>query len=165
MPPQIPGATYVGSLPACEQCHQDTYRGFNTATHHHLKAPGTNAMRLLGVNPAAMGRAARTVASGGALNTIINPRQSPQVCFLQCHLDKQAEFNLPSHHPVVEGNMSCGDSHDPHKGPVIEGGDTELMSPNDVCAKCSHGAIRAVLCFPMKQCAKAASPAIIRMGA
>ena len=29
-PPQIPGATYVGSA-ACEQCHQDTFRGFNTA--------------------------------------------------------------------------------------------------------------------------------------
>src|SRR5580698_1816469 len=45
MPPQIPGATYVGSE-ACAQCHQDEYQGFNTATHYHLQAPGTNAMYI-----------------------------------------------------------------------------------------------------------------------
>jgi len=132
MPPQIPGATFVGSA-ACEQCHQDTYRGFNTATHYRLKAPGTNAMDI-GCE-SCHGPGSQHIASGGAPNTIINPGKSPQVCF-QCHVDKQAEFNLPSHHPVVEGHMSCGDCHDPHKGSVIPGGSTELMSLNEICTKC-----------------------------
>jgi predicted CXXCH cytochrome family protein len=132
MPPQIPGATFVGSE-ACEQCHQETFRGFQTATHYHLKAPGTNAM-FVGCE-SCHGPGSLHVQSGGGPNTIINPAKSPQVCF-QCHLDKQAEFNLPSHHPVVEGHMSCGDCHDPHKGNVIPGGGTELNSPNDTCTKC-----------------------------
>jgi predicted CXXCH cytochrome family protein len=132
MPPQIPGATYVGSE-ACAQCHQDKYQGFNTATHYHLEAPGTNAM-YIGCE-SCHGPGSLHVQSGGAPNTIINPGKSPQVCF-QCHLEKQAEFNLPSHHPVLEGNMSCGDCHDPHKGSVVPGGGTELMSLNDICTKC-----------------------------
>jgi predicted CXXCH cytochrome family protein len=132
IPPQIPGATYVGSE-ACEQCHQEIYHGFNTATHYHLKAPGTNAM-FVGCE-SCHGPGSLHVESGGAPNTIINPGKSPQVCF-QCHVDKQAEFNLPSHHPVVEGKMSCADCHDPHKGNVIPGGGTELMSLNDICTKC-----------------------------
>jgi len=131
-PPQIPGATYVGSE-ACEQCHQDTYRGFNTATHYRLKAPGDNA-RNIGCE-SCHGPGSLHVESGGAPNTILNPRKSPQTCF-QCHLDKQAEFNLPSHHPVIEGKASCGDCHDPHKGSMIMGGGTELMSQNEICAKC-----------------------------
>lgn len=131
-PPQIPGATYVGSA-ACEQCHQDTFRGFNTATHYHLKAPGDNA-KDIGCE-SCHGPGSVHVSSGGVPNTIVNPRKSPEVCF-QCHLDKQGEFNLPSHHPVIEGKISCGDCHDPHKGSVIEGGGTALMSQNEVCAKC-----------------------------
>jgi predicted CXXCH cytochrome family protein len=131
-PPQIPGATFVGSA-ACEQCHQDTYRGFHTATHYRLKAPGTNAMNI-GCE-SCHGPGSQHVESGGAPNTIVNPGKSPQVCF-QCHVDKEGEFNLPSHHPVVEGHMSCGDCHDPHKGPVIPGGGTELTSLNDLCTKC-----------------------------
>jgi predicted CXXCH cytochrome family protein len=131
-PPQIPGATYVGSE-ACEQCHQETYRDFDTATHYHLKAPGTNAM-YIGCE-SCHGPGSLHVQSGGAPNTIVNPRKSPEVCF-QCHLEKQGEFNLPSHHPVIEGRMSCADCHDPHKGSVIEGGGTQLMSQNEVCVKC-----------------------------
>ena len=130
-PPQIPGATYVGSE-ACAECHQDIYRDFNTATHYHLKAPGTNAM-FVGCE-SCHGPGSLHVESGGAPNTIINPGKSPQVCF-QCHVDKEAEFNLPSHHPVIEGKMSCADCHDPHKGNVIPGG-TELASLNSLCTKC-----------------------------
>jgi len=133
MPPQIPGATYVGSE-ACAQCHQNEYQGFNTATHYHLKAPGTNAM-FVGCE-SCHGPGSLHVQSGGAPNTIINPGKSPQVCF-QCHVDKEAEFNLPSHHPVIEGNMSCGDCHDPHKGDVIPGGDHHADQAQPVAKQAS----------------------------
>lgn len=131
-PSQIPGATYVGSE-ACAECHQDIYQGFKTATHYHLMAPGTNAM-YVGCE-SCHGPGSVHVESGGAPNTIVNPQKSPEVCF-QCHVDKRAEFNLPSHHPVIEGKISCGDCHDPHKGNVIPGGGTELMTENEICTKC-----------------------------
>jgi predicted CXXCH cytochrome family protein len=160
-PPQIPGATFVGSE-ACETCHQDIYRkGFATATHFRLKAPGDNAKNI-GCE-SCHGAGSLHVASGGAPNTIINPRKSPETCF-QCHLDKRGQFNLPSHHPVIEGKISCGDCHDPHKGSVIEGGGTELMSPNDVCTKC-HTRRRVRSCSSMRRCAKAAPRATTRTAA
>jgi predicted CXXCH cytochrome family protein len=132
IPPQIPGATYVGSE-ACEQCHEDVTKGFKSATHYHLMAPGDNAKNI-GCE-SCHGPGSKHVDSGGGPNTIVNPRKSPETCF-QCHLDKKAQFNLPSHHPVIEGKVSCGDCHDPHKGSVIKGGGTELMGKNDICAKC-----------------------------
>lgn len=131
-PPQIPGAKYIGSE-ACEQCHEEIYKGFPTATHYKLKAPGDNAKNI-GCE-SCHGPGSIHSDSGGAPNTIINPRKSPETCF-QCHTDKRAQFNLPSHHPVIEGKISCGDCHDPHKGSMIRGGGTEMMSQNDVCAKC-----------------------------
>jgi predicted CXXCH cytochrome family protein len=131
-PPQIPGATYVGSE-ACETCHQDIAHGFITATHFKLKAPGDNAKNI-GCE-SCHGPGSIHVASGGAPKTIINPGKSPETCF-QCHLDKRGQFNLPSHHPVLEGKITCADCHDPHKGDIIAGGGTELASQNDVCIKC-----------------------------
>lgn len=131
-PPQIPGATFVGSE-ACETCHQDVYHHFVTATHFKLKAPGDNAKNI-GCE-SCHGPGSVHVAAGGGPRTIINPGKSPQVCF-QCHLDKQGQFNLPSHHPVLEGKVTCSDCHNPHQGTVVEGGGTNLLSPNDVCFKC-----------------------------
>jgi predicted CXXCH cytochrome family protein len=135
-PPQIPGATFVGS-DACETCHQDIAKGFVTATHYHLKAPGDNAKNI-GCE-SCHGPGSLHVESGGAPKTIVNPGKSPETCF-QCHVDKKSQFNLPSHHPVVEGKITCGDCHDPHKGSVIanggSGGGTELTSSNEVCTRC-----------------------------
>lgn len=131
-PPQVQGATFVGSE-ACETCHQDIYHNFVTATHFKLKAPGDNAKNI-GCE-SCHGAGSVHVASGGGPKTIINPGKSPQVCF-QCHLDKQAQFNLPSHHPVLEGKVTCADCHDPHKGDAVTGGGTNLAGQNDVCFKC-----------------------------
>ena len=131
-PSQIPGATYVGSE-ACAQCHDEISHGFVSATHNHLKAPGENAKNV-GCE-SCHGPGSVHVAAGGGPGTIVNPRKSPETCF-QCHLDKKAQFNLPSHHPVLEGKVSCGDCHDPHKGSAIKAGGTELMGQNEICAKC-----------------------------
>ena len=36
-----------------------------------------------------------------------------QVC-VSCHKDVRAQMNKPSHHPVIEGKMSCASCHNPH---------------------------------------------------
>jgi hypothetical protein len=43
MLPDVPGAKYIGSK-ECEQCHEELYRGFQTADHSRLIAEGTNAL-------------------------------------------------------------------------------------------------------------------------
>jgi predicted CXXCH cytochrome family protein len=131
-PPQIAGAQFVGSK-ECAQCHENITRGFRTATHATLVAQGPNAKEM-GCE-SCHGPGSLHVKSGGASGTIVNPRRSPETCF-QCHLDKRGQFNLPSHHPVLAGQMSCSDCHDPHRGSVLPEGGTKLVRMNESCLKC-----------------------------
>lgn len=137
-PPSVPGASFAGTE-SCAQCHEQIVRDFHTSTHALLKASGDNAINV-GCE-SCHGPGSRHNESGGAHHTIINPRKSPETCF-QCHLDKGAEFRLPHRHPVVEGKVSCGDCHNPHKGPAVIGGGTMLASESQTCGQChtaQHG--------------------------
>lgn len=131
-PPEIPGAEFVGSE-SCAQCHENITRDFPTATHAKLRASGTNAFNM-GCE-ACHGPGSIHNETGGARATIINPKKSPETCF-NCHLDKRGEFNLPHHHPVLEGKMSCADCHNPHKSHAIIAGGTSLMGENETCFQC-----------------------------
>jgi predicted CXXCH cytochrome family protein len=133
VPPSIPGATFVGTK-ACADCHEEIVRDFKTADHARLMANGKNTENA-GCE-SCHGAGSKHVASGGAANTIVNPRKSPETCF-QCHLEVRAKFNLPHHHPVLEGKISCADCHNPHKGSVIKGGGAmNEMGKNDTCFQC-----------------------------
>jgi predicted CXXCH cytochrome family protein len=131
-PPQIPGAHFIGSA-ACADCHEEITRDFRTADHARLKAPGDNA-KDAGCE-SCHGPGSIHNDTGGAANTIINPRKSPETCF-QCHQDKRGDFNLPNHHPLLEGQISCGDCHEPHKGSSHRGGGTLLASADETCLRC-----------------------------
>lgn len=141
-PPSVPGAQFAGSE-SCSQCHQAITEHFDTATHSRLKAAGPNAANI-GCE-SCHGPASIHNQSGGARGTIINPRKSPETCF-QCHLEMAGRFQLASHHPVIEGKVSCGDCHNPHKGPAIIGGGTSLSVEQDTCGRC-HVAQRGPFVF------------------
>jgi len=142
-PPSIVGAEFVGSE-ACETCHESITRNFRTAIHARLKAPGDNAKEM-GCETC-HGPGSLHVSSGGDKSKIVNPRRSPDTCF-QCHLEVRARFEMPHHHPVLEGKMSCADCHNPHEGRAIKGGGTSLpqqvkgggtllLGQNDTCFQC-----------------------------
>jgi predicted CXXCH cytochrome family protein len=142
-PPSIPGAEFVGSE-ECATCHEAITRDFRTATHARLKAPGDNAKNM-GCE-SCHGPGSLHVKSGGERGTIVNPKKSPTTCF-QCHMEVRAKFDLPHHHPVLEGKVSCADCHNPHKGDAIKGGGTNLpqslkgggmalLSQNETCFQC-----------------------------
>ena len=132
-PPSIPGATFVGSK-ACEDCHEPITKDFKTSDHARLMAHGKNAENV-GCE-SCHGPGSKHVASGGASKTIVNPKKSPETCF-QCHLEVRAKFNLPHHHPVLEGKISCSDCHNPHKGSMIKGGGAmNEFGKNDTCFQC-----------------------------
>jgi predicted CXXCH cytochrome family protein len=142
-PPSIPGAEFVGSE-ECRTCHEEIVRDFRTATHARLQAKGENAKNM-GCE-SCHGPGSLHVKSGGAAHTIVNPRKSPETCF-QCHLEVRAQFQLPHHHPVLEGKMSCADCHNPHVGIAIKGGGTNVqqvlkggglafLSRNETCFEC-----------------------------
>ncbi|MCB2183874.1 MAG: DmsE family decaheme c-type cytochrome [Desulfobulbaceae bacterium] len=45
----------------------------------------------------------------------VTPLASGRLCF-SCHQAAQAQFSLPSHHPLKEGRVFCIDCHNPHGG-------------------------------------------------
>jgi len=152
-PPSIPGAEFVGSE-ECATCHEAIVKDFKTATHSRLRAQGDNAKNM-GCE-SCHGPGSLHVKSGGERTKIVNPRKSPTTCF-QCHTEVRAAFQLPHHHPVLEGKVSCADCHNPHKGDAIKGGGTNLpqsvkgggtmiLAENETCFQC-HTAQRGPFVF------------------
>jgi DmsE family decaheme c-type cytochrome len=78
----------------------------------------------------------------------------PKLCF-QCHTDQKASFNMPFHHPVNEGAVSCSDCHDVH-GTFENSNLRSTADQNAVCTKChaetrgpfvyEHAAVKAEGC-------------------
>ena len=56
-------------------------------------------------------------------------KEDPELCF-SCHQEMMAKTNFPSHHPIKEGKMSCGDCHNPH------GELNTHERTNDLCLSC-----------------------------
>jgi predicted CXXCH cytochrome family protein len=140
VPPQIPGAKFVGS-DNCAQCHENITRDFKTAAHARLNTKGSNVPTLEIGCESCHGAGSVHSETGGARDTIINPQKNPETCF-QCHLDMKGRFNLPHRHPIEEGKVGCSDCHNPHKGQAVKGGGMSLTSENETCRKChvaQHG--------------------------
>ncbi len=91
---------------SCQQCH---------ATHlveAANEAAGVPSVRV----PTAQAQIFRVpsvrVESAWLQDGLLKAPQ-PQVCY-GCHVDVQAKFALPTHHPVPEGMVKCSDCHQPH---------------------------------------------------
>ncbi|HEV2455766.1 MAG TPA: cytochrome c3 family protein [Verrucomicrobiae bacterium] len=139
-PLEIPGAHYAGNR-ACADCHADIVREFPSSPHARLHIEGA-AMAGQGGCESCHGPGSEHIRSGGAATLIINPGKNPASCF-QCHLDVQAEFNLPQHHPVNEGFMNCADCHDPHGDDIFKSqGGLAMARRNESCGSCHQAQTR-----------------------
>jgi predicted CXXCH cytochrome family protein len=134
VPLEIPGAHYVGNQ-ACLDCHAEIVREFPASPHARVHFENAAMAGETGCE-SCHGPGSKHIASGGSAKFIINPANDPASCF-QCHLDIQAEFNLPQHHPVIEGHMSCVPCHDPHGGDIFKPhGGLAMARQNESCAQC-----------------------------
>jgi predicted CXXCH cytochrome family protein len=141
-PPEVAGATYVGS-DECTMCHEQLTTKFAGSTHSKLHVEGGNA-GAIGCEACHGPGSVHTQAGGGLFN-IVNPGRNPETCF-NCHLEKKGEFSLANSHPVMSGDMSCSDCHNPHEGLATKGGGLQLASLNDTCVTC-HQAQRGPFVF------------------
>jgi predicted CXXCH cytochrome family protein len=139
-PLEIPGAHFVGNH-ACADCHADIVREFPASPHSRLHFENAAMPGESGCE-SCHGPGSEHIRTGGTAKFIINPGKNPESCF-QCHLDAQAEFNLPHHHPVIEGHMSCVDCHDPHGGDIFKpAGGLAMALQNQSCAQCHQAQTR-----------------------
>jgi predicted CXXCH cytochrome family protein len=136
-PLTIEGATYVGDK-ACADCHGKITRVFPGSPHARLRIDngamsgqyGCESCHGPGSKHIAMG------GRGGLEKFIINPGKDPDACY-RCHLEVQAEFHYPQHHPVPEGKMNCVDCHDPHGLDIMKpAGGLAMARRNEMCANC-----------------------------
>ncbi len=130
--PDIPGAGFVGNE-TCSACHEQHVKEFSFTTHARLSVPNA---RMAGSTGCESCHGAGSLhVDDGTGKFIVNPGKSPQACFV-CHLDKQAEFNLPFHHPVTEGKMNCTDCHDPHGNDIMKPRQIAIAGMNGTCSQC-----------------------------
>jgi predicted CXXCH cytochrome family protein len=136
VPPQIEGASFVGDK-TCADCHDAISRGFPASPHARIRLEAARTAGQHGCE-SCHGPASKHVAVGGAGRDkfIVNPGKDPKACY-ECHLDVNAQFHLPHHHPVTEGKMNCVACHDPHGSDILKpAGGLAMARLNESCAQC-----------------------------
>ena len=134
-PLEIPGAHYTGNH-VCFECHTNLVRRFAASPHAHVSLENVDLQDGTGCE-SCHGPGSKHVEAGGGIGRfIINPGRTPDAC-LRCHLATRAEFQLPVHHPVVEGHMNCVQCHDPHGEDIHKpAGGLAMARLNEDCAQC-----------------------------
>lgn len=78
---------------------------------------------------------------------------------LSCHRKQEAQADLPYHHPIREGKVSCADCHDPHGGSA--GNNLNAANGNELCLSC-HAEFQGPFSFQhppvTEDCLKCHSP-------
>ncbi len=144
VPPEIPGAHYVGNK-ACVDCHANYVRSFPMGPHARIYNETSVATGQSGCESCHGPGSLHIQAGGGRGKFIVNPGKDPTACF-QCHLEIDAEFNLPQHHPVIEGHMNCVQCHDPHGGDIFKpAGGLAMARVNESCAQCHREQTRPMV--------------------
>ena len=134
-PLEIPGAHYVGNH-TCFECHTNISRQYESSPHARLRLESAALPDGTGCESCHGPGSKHVEAGGGYDKFIINPRKHPDACF-RCHLATHAEFELPDHHPVIEGHMNCVQCHDPHGADILKpAGGLAMARLNESCATC-----------------------------
>ncbi|WP_342617949.1 DmsE family decaheme c-type cytochrome [Rhodoferax sp. GW822-FHT02A01] len=121
-----PDVVYGGKTPSsaqvrnetCQECHShDSKRDHWDGSVHQTRDVTCSACHKAHV----------------AKDPVRDKRMQSETCFA-CHKAQRTQLNKPSHHPLVEGKMSCSDCHNPHgsAGPSLMKRDSVV----DTCYAC-----------------------------
>ncbi len=121
---------------ACLSCHSksDHVRNWFSSAHaaQDLKCTGCHTIHAA-ESKEERGALAMHDADIAAPRPLESRRTLNDKC-LQCHHKQEAQADLPYHHPIREGKMTCVDCHDPHGGSAGNGLNT--ASGNELCFQC-----------------------------
>lgn len=135
VPPHIQGAHFVGNQ-TCFDCHTNISRSFAQSRHAQIQIRQDAKGTLHGCESCHGPGSLHVESGGGRGKFITNPGHNPQACY-ECHLQAQAEFHLPHHHPVPEGKMNCVQCHDPHGLDILKpAGGPAMARQNESCVSC-----------------------------
>jgi predicted CXXCH cytochrome family protein len=81
-------------------------------------------------------------ASLDQVQTRARRQSEPELCYA-CHKEQQAQFKMPTHHPIPESRMDCSGCHNPHGGPKKN---LREETVNETCYKC-HAAMEGPFVF------------------
>ena len=150
-PPQIAGATFIGSG-GCYECHENVTAHYYDRTHSNLIASLSKAKGPEMGCESCHGPASLHAKTGGDDGTIVN---NASMC-VSCHQDVQARFSMASHHPFKEGIVGCSTCHDAHGSKQ-----RTLTSTNAICTSC-HQSVRGPHVFDhgpaMENCSNCHNP-------
>lgn len=118
----------------CLSCHAKSGHVRNWFSSAH-QAQDIKCIECHSIHGETRGKAGADFRSEGAglPRAIESRRQMSENC-LRCHQKQNAEADLPYHHPIREGKMSCVDCHDPHGGSA--GNNLKSSNTNDLCFNC-----------------------------
>lgn len=119
----------------CLTCHENNRNlaFWDSGKHKQNDVSCNNCHQLHGTPTGGSNVALKT--NGPAINVATTTvRQLEHETCMVCHKDKRAQFNKPSHHPLVEGKIKCSDCHNPHgaMSPVM----LKAEQPVDLCLSC-----------------------------
>jgi predicted CXXCH cytochrome family protein len=142
-PPEIEGAHFVGNK-TCAECHTNIARVFPASPHARFHSESLKMAGQTGCE-SCHGPGSRHVEAGGGRRFIVNPGKDATTCF-NCHQQTHAEFNLPQHHPLIEGKMNCVQCHDPHGSDIHKSaGGLAMARLNQACASCHREQTKPVV--------------------
>jgi DmsE family decaheme c-type cytochrome len=109
------GATAAEKTAVCMSCHASSRHltAWAQGVHKKYDVTCTDCHSIHGGQSRANFKNIKG-AEFAAAPYVTTERQLAYKACIACHRDQRAEIIKPSHHPIVEGKVTCQDCHDPH---------------------------------------------------
>jgi DmsE family decaheme c-type cytochrome len=128
-------ATAAEKSGVCLTCHagQRQLENWTVAKHRKVDVSCVNCHSIHGTQTASNNFEIKDSQFAAAPYTTTQRKLAYKTC-VGCHRDVRGEILKPSHHPIIEGKVSCQDCHDPHG--ALQKASLRNESIHDLCVTC-----------------------------
>jgi DmsE family decaheme c-type cytochrome len=119
----------------CLTCHSGSRHldKWRVSTHRKVEVTCVNCHNIHGAQSASNNKNLKAASFAAAPYTTTARQLAYKTC-ITCHTDIRAEILKPSHHPIIEGKVTCSDCHDPHGS--LTAASLRAESNVDTCLTC-----------------------------